>query len=696
VLRAIQQNAVAEPDLLLLLSECPARAAVGTMMELMGQVGLHGRINIASALGRMIEVDHVEVIRKLLTFREAWVVVYCLRALEARGDPSFLTAVRSIHARTTVETVKVQSVRAAGGLPGQASVVFCLDALRDPSPRVQAQALESLVRLKCPVEVLREEARPLLSSPSLRARVNALLATATCDEDPPVLRELLISAETIDRVEAAYCLGYLQSPRSLQHLNHLVNADPSLTVRLQAVKSLSKYEAQDALELLVPLVSHPEARVALTAARVLSRYEGAAAVLVCRAITTRLATTDRGFERGLLYRALGAVGGKSGCADAEAPLRSGLEEADARALSGAVEGWSLYLGQNSASHGDYLLGALARCDLKSRPRAVMGLIIGGQLEGFQQMTQLLAGPAQALPAVNDAVLELALMLSEAVEESRFPFLSAKLDAVAATLEAPPSTPPPPAKLQATSEASDAPFTVHKMRRRARVEARSDGLKRPPAPAPLVHTTGLGNRLRELTYLVGDSIAEPVFWKKVNSTKYIWAPAVLCMVVGLGTLWALVGRLEAGKVQLPQSPLQVAGFFGRVSYQPTGAPVLARQAVAERSKIAVSDRARLQLLTTKGTTVQLQTPTVSVLRAQSDVRGYEFEVARGYCAVSGNPKGDRTQIDYDRYRISTQHGKFTLENYRGKYSLIVERGPVWFTDGVTSLSELDSGDSRLLE
>jgi hypothetical protein len=55
------------------------------------------------------------------------------------------------------------------------------------------------------------------------------------------LDQLLLDPDPLQRLEAAFCLGYLQADRSPQILATLAAADPPGGVRRQAIKSLSKY-----------------------------------------------------------------------------------------------------------------------------------------------------------------------------------------------------------------------------------------------------------------------------------------------------------------------------------------------------------------------------------------------------------------------------------------------------------------------
>lgn len=437
VLEAARDHGARSPDLLLLLAETAPQMAFQVLMDLSAACDRVGRMNLASSLGKLAGVDHAAGVLRLTASKEGWVIVYCLRALEATTQARYLPLIVTFYQKSSHEFVRAQAVRAAGGLSGQDAIDFCLEALESPSDRLQAQALESLVRLRCPADLLRKAAMPLVNSRSLRARVNAILATAQPDDEelPQGLMDLLMANDPVDRLEAAYCLGYLQNPRSLAYLNTLVNMDPSSNVRLQATKSLSKYRSKDSLPYLLPLLGNGDARLALTAARVLTRYEGEEAANVCEAIDAQLARSARNFERALLYRALGTVAGKSAYPHAEAPLRRGLDEKDPRVLAGVVEGWNLFWCRRSPEVNDRLRKIVSAGDARSRPRALMALFMGGELDAVPELGALLAKEDEkALGPAVETALELGLLVPEFVYEDKFPALTARLDEISNTPE----------------------------------------------------------------------------------------------------------------------------------------------------------------------------------------------------------------------------------------------------------------------
>ena len=808
VLQAVREHGARSPDLLLLLAEIEPQTAFQILMDLSTRCERVGRMNLASSLGKLPDVDHAAAVQRLTQSKEGWVIVYCLRALEATGQARYLSVIRRVYEKSSHEFVKAQAVRAAGGLAGQDAVDFCLHALGSPSDRLQAQALESLVRLRCPTEVLRKGAAPLVNSRSLRARVNAILATAQPEEEdlPQGLTDLLMSNDPVDRLEAAYCLGYLQNKRSLVYLNTLVNMDPSLNVRLQATKSLSKYRSKDAVGYLLPLLGNSDARLALTAARVLTRYEGEEAANICEAIDGQLGKTQRNFERALLYRALGTVAGKSAYPHAEQPLNRGLDEKDPRVLAGVVEGWNLFWCRRSKEVNERLRSVVTAGDSRSRPRALMALYMGGELDAVEELGSLLANEDEKSlgPAIETA-LELGLLVPEFVFEDKFPALTKKLDELGGTPEvrrfanqldqaalasmgrrsfqsslsspdlkpegefdvkrpprlkrpkpptipvqvparapskvmamplAPegaPAAPPsvsraaisvqPPAPPLAEPAPGAAPEPAPEPPRAARALSRPTpalALKAPSTatPAAVAESSspkavgrigvealekhlqqenaratdkgpGFQKRLAEMTYLVGERLAEPAFWEMLRTYRYLIVSGTVFLAM---VCWVTYLLFAPKPAPAPAYPLIASDFYNDVKIEGQPAVTL-NQDVPAKSKLKIGKGSRLELTTSKGSRVKLQSA-MDVKVDKIDGVNLEITVTRGYLYASFMKRGE-VVVNYGKYSIKGTECRFSLEDdVDGKYQAIVDAGRLTVTTD-TGPQELGQGESIAL-
>lgn len=418
-------------NLLLALVAAPPATLGPLVSREAPRAGRLGRANLGLVLGKNAAVEAEGALVQLLECGESWVTVHALNAVEAHGRESLLGQARRLLDRAPHPFIAVQAVRAAGGITSRSAIELCVAAASHPEDPVKAQALESLVRLAAPRDVLEAAAKPHLASPALRVRVNALLALCSPDDDraPRDVLTWLEGSDPLSRLEAVFCLGFFQGGNSLELLRRVAEEDAVETVRVQAVKSLSKYPAPAALSALLPLVQKTQDRVALAAIRVLGRYDGEQAGLIAAALVDRLGKSDEPLERSLLYRLLGLLGGKLDPDRCEPALTRGLVEKDPRVMLGALEGWKSYGSARQGSVLELLAALEKRAPTELSPRLQVVSFLQGDLDAATRMRSLIThGEPTVRDQAMNAVLELGLLVSEVLPLNRFPALSRALRA----------------------------------------------------------------------------------------------------------------------------------------------------------------------------------------------------------------------------------------------------------------------------
>lgn len=755
---AIRQHAPDNPSLLLLLSQVSPDRGFEALMDLSSRTDCMGRINLALALTSMKGVDHEEAVKKLISLRESWVMVYALRALEAAGKEAYIRTIRTIYATTSEPFIKSQAVRAAGGLHSQDALDLCLATLQSPLDDVKAQALESLVRLRCPIDVLQTAATPFLKSSSLRSRVNALLATAQPDDQQVAagVTELLLSTDTISRLEAAYCLGYIQNGQALDYLCTLINNDPNLNVRLQAIKSLSKYPARHSIDALLPLLGSPEPRIVLTAARVLTRYEEREALMVSEELIATLDKSRRSFERALLYRALGVVAGKISYDGAKMVLQKGLEEKDASAVRGAVEGWIAMGGQGPDEVDQRLREIVASGEPRAAPRAVMALFNRGHTEVIAELSSMLdAGDPLVVNPALETALEIGLLIGTGELAWRFPALATELEELYGSREfdefssqsqmtlrrirtlaiAPEikDVPPEgefairrshwdPGKKSVGSPAAGieppkpaTPGTAPKAQPLTRgipVPARPEPVRTfsPPSQLhrlqehlkdPVVAREALPNRfatrLSEVCYLVSDKLQGPAVLEQIVTYRSLIVPVLALLTIGLVIAGAAWSKLSPPPP--PPRPLLAPAFVVGTITQKKGTssgPLTLQQPIQNGTEISIGIHSSLRLVTHSGNTIKVNsTAQVKIERLSGADPDVVVSISRGNYAFDFRKAGE-LEIRYGRFKIRAEKAAFSMEEERSKFTLIVDIGNVVVEDkdGVTNSFEL--GDAKVLE
>lgn len=705
---AVRAAAGQNPDLLLVLGELAPAAAVPAIRACSSGTNGLGRMNLAQALvhqGR----DPRECIGDLVARGEGWVTVYALRALEAWGQPEALTDIMRLHARAPHDFVKAQAVRAASGIGGPDAIAFCLDALKSPVVGIQAQALESLVRLKCPPDTLGAVAAPLLASTSLRARVNALLAVAEPEHEDlhPALTSLLMSNDPIERLEGAYCLGFLQNKRSRRFLESLVRMDPVPLVRVQAVKSLSKYVARDAVDALVPLLASEDRRLAMAAARVLARYEGEDGVTVATALTELLGRPDGlpPYGRAVAYRTLGTVACRAAYDRAVPALLAGLDDRETVVVAGALEGWAVFRHQRPRAVQERLAAVATGGDPRNRTRALLALFVGGDLEVPARAAAALGADGDAAAAV-ELLLEIGLLRDEAVQEAQFPDLARALGAKPAPAEELIAIPQAEVTPDAATAADDESFSVKRppLIRKSRpvsvpatdqdavLRTLEEHLKRPDA-AP-TGELAMRQSLRMGTYVVADHVDAGLLARLAPYRALIAAAAALVLVV-LTVALSAANRTQAPKAG-PRHPLAARAVFGDVKVHPPGAALERHVAIPVRARLVTGEASRLELVTGGDDVLQLGSGVeLTVQQFHDGGRGLEATVTPGRLwARYGS--GAELQLAVGPVRLRTDGAVFDLAKRETGLTLTVVSGRVTVSAPKLGTLEVTGGHRQPLE
>ncbi|MBI4862052.1 MAG: HEAT repeat domain-containing protein [Candidatus Riflebacteria bacterium] len=416
VLEILRRHGGDEPDTLL--------AAIPLDLESIRQVGaaLRGRLdwlgvsNLAIALARQPDVDPVLDLDPLLQGASGWAQVYALRALAFSRKPTALPVIERTRGAATHPFVRQQAIRAAAGIGTADALLFCLECARQGQGHEVAQAIESLVALKCPGDKVAEVAAPHVASADLSLRVRALLATVEPPGPwPASFIELLKSADPLPRLEAAFCLGYWPSQRALKILALQATSDEHPAVRQQAIKSLSKFPTAQAIPMLTHLIKTSAPPEAQTALRVMARSAADSPGGVAEFLLRELAAQANRSRHAMLIRALASHAAATGQKTAEAALIQALGSGDRPTLCAALEGFK----ELAPVCGDAARGILTRLMDDPRPdvwgAAAVASFLAGELSAIDRIEAHLASrdPDRISRAVL-AFTELALLGTEVI------------------------------------------------------------------------------------------------------------------------------------------------------------------------------------------------------------------------------------------------------------------------------------------
>lgn len=405
-----------EPDLLLSAAALPAFDLLALCSQLEGRIDGAGTANLAMALARLSGDAALAPLARLVKRTTGWGHVHILRAAGATGHPAALTLIKRVHQHSQNGFVKQQAIRAAGGIFAQDAIAFCLEQARSSDGALAAQALETLVRLRCPRDELAAVARTHLESKHLRLRVNALLMVVGVESQslPRGFLDLLEHSEPLPRVEAAFCMGYWPHPACLDALATMAASDPAPAVRQQAIKSLSKHPPGRSFLHLAHIAMTGAAGEALTAVRVLARGAQQSDDALRSLLGALPAATDPQ-RRALLVRGAATLAAPEGDDTLEAILATDTASEDPVTLTAALEAWKLIGGPRDKKDRQQVVRQAGHLDPAVRGAATVAGFLSGELSLLSRLeSRLKEEDGAALAAACETLLELGLVASEVV------------------------------------------------------------------------------------------------------------------------------------------------------------------------------------------------------------------------------------------------------------------------------------------
>ena len=670
------------PDMAMLLTEVAPARALEALAAVERVAGDHAATGVALALAGEAGDEGRPLLERLIKRGEPWVTAYALDALAACPAASDLALAQRVFDRENRDFLRVAAVKVAGALPGAEAANFLLHVLKAGPPRVKAAALESLARKRVDPERVASEAAAALTSPLLKLRVNAMLVLAR--QDPQAILDpldaLLSSDEAVERVEGAFVLGYLKAPSAAQTLGELATADPRLPVRLQAIKSLAKQDAGEAIPRLLAAARSSHARTAGLAARALASLPEEALAEAVPALEQAAGAATSAVTRGVLLRALGIAASRRGQGAPKA-LEAALADKHEPVVLGALEGLKGLGGPPLAA----VKRLAASPDGRVRYRAAVAAFLTGEVSVVHAIDELLTSPDDG-PVLHglQALLEIGILLPIAISAPPFDALRAALDTIAAeaavrtfSIEEQPAAPQPAAPAPRKAPVSAArfdpvPLAVPVRRSGVAAPSRSGTTKR-SLDSPLARQAVEG-----ATYLAGMPVTAT--WREWLAT-YRALVAAAAVLAGIALMVAT--RVQAVETTGPAAPLPSGGLRltdvkGKVERGLAGkppTPAAIRGALAQGERVTTGPAAQAMLSDGHGNVVCLGPNSQAVLavppkrstaayvldEASGDIL-VDFQKSRG---VEVNAGPDTLSLETATVRITDAPGGRTVAVVAGE-------------------------------
>lgn len=714
--------AAKHPDPLLVLASLEGSSLEALLIE-------HGKRfksltlwNLAVALGHAGPTGDMDALMPFLSDADPWTRVYGMRLLEGSEDPRAVEVLESTLEEDASPFVRTRALRAAGSFRSRKASDLCLRGVRDDSPNVQAQALESLVRQHTRREDLVKIAQELRKSPHLRVQVNALLALAdpSATTLPDELRALLGRSSALHRLEGTYALGFYRQRLSRDLLAFLALRDPVPAVRSQAVKSLSRFAAKDAGSQLLDLVLKGPGDTARVTAGALTRYSGDEAATLARTLGERLREAVSPACRAAALTAIGSLASRAGSTVVGLDtFLEALEDREATVRAGAIKGLrnqihlvdrkvapdlrrvaqtedpgpaarllSLASMLGDAKAVEDLAGRVASSNREIRGRAAeatleLGLVASEILPfaGFELWRRTLDAGAPGEKKDGEDRITQGWRLADPADVKRAEWQASKaLDIYARSGDDLPAPLPEPTPAGPKSEAEMAELS-------RKIE---NAWKKPPS------ARGLGDRLQQNTYLVDADAQTKVgrlvewlqFHPAVTSGKALLAVPVLALMA-IGAVFA-IGLPDPAPRELPPSVpsvLTVAGTEGKVTLGTSTDPASISAPLRKDESLSTDAGARALLLSGRGGRVELKESTRFTAR----------DVSADGRDVTGTLETGLVEIDFRQgSRLILQQGSASILVENAAARCEIKDGGVEVTPKGPGASWTKAGETKAIE
>ena len=726
-----------EPDLLLSGATLPAAELLALVAQLEGRLDGAGTANLALSLSKMSGDFALPALERLVKRTTGWGQVHVLRAAGASGHPFALALIKRVHGHSQNGFVKQQAIRAAGGIFAQEAIDFCLEQARTADGALAAQALETLVRLRCPRDELAAVARPHLSSHHLRLRVNALLMVVGADAQtlPRGFLDLIEHSDPLPRVEAAFCMGYWPHPACLDALATMATSDPAPAVRQQAIKSLSKHPPGRSFLHLAHIAMTGAPGEALTAVRVLSRGVQQSEDAL-RSLLGALPAAADPARRALLVRGAATLAAPEGDDTLEAILATDTASEDPVTLTAALEAWKLIGGPRDKKDRQQVVRQAGHLDPAVRGAATVAGFLSGELSLLSRLESRLKeedGPAMA--AACETLLELALVASEVVGpghallggalerstgahastmataryaakaaadalESKSPVRAEgefDLDEASASGTVP--IPPPPADAQASGKEKESILAELAQRYQKKPGQKGDVAEALKKDTYLVAGKEAGKKLSEEPGSARFMRAAAQAGAFLRMNPILLVPVIVLAGIGLLVTKVIVAGPGGGGIGHPGAPqavaLHVMHCTGRSAVPGEAQALVPGDVLRFNEKFTLEPNAALRLVTPTGDRIRVNGPSKIAIGKQSATKSLELTFDDGSVDFVAAASGTLILKD-GRSTITCEAGSFVAKFVAGKLKVEARVPPVYVQAGSSPKEEVKIGTPKLLD
>jgi len=232
---------------------------------------------VMESLGRLGIQEGVEALYHGLKDQDEDVVIESLKALRGlKLDDRDQLAEQLSRLYESVDNARIRAtiVCAFSTIEDSTMLDLAKKALRDPNPRVRANAVELIGAMPLAKELKIAILKPVFQEgENNRVLGNVAVALAPIDESTSIqiLSKLLNSVEKWERASAVYAARYIQSDRITQWLTTQYTAEDDPDVLRNLIDSLSHFTGKEVTACFIRALGHSNSLIRIGAARSLGR-----------------------------------------------------------------------------------------------------------------------------------------------------------------------------------------------------------------------------------------------------------------------------------------------------------------------------------------------------------------------------------------------------------------------------------------